>query len=195
MKRRWKVGIAFAVVGLAGFLVWAFLSDPNHGVAIRFMGYETNRIQSDRHWMTTNTSGIEARFCLTNGNQGAINCGAYEGIPLFEIETKTSGEWSTPPRSRVGPIDSFKNMVLPSAQSFCFTVPVPDLSQPLRLTLPYATNSAPPGLWGTTGRDFVVVSGPRKPAANTFLARLQRRISSWLHSNQEFPSVSITIQD
>jgi hypothetical protein len=29
MKRRWKVGMALAVVGVAGFIVWAFLSDPN----------------------------------------------------------------------------------------------------------------------------------------------------------------------
>ena len=31
MKWRWKVGMVLAVAGLAGFLVWAFLSDPNHG--------------------------------------------------------------------------------------------------------------------------------------------------------------------
>ena len=195
MKRRWKVGMALAVVGLTGFFVWVFQSPPSTGVAIRFLGYETNRSASPRHWIPTNSSGIEARFCLTNGSRQAIAFYTFEDIPLFVVETKTDGQWSRPPRSPMGTNNSWRIPVLQSAQSICFTLPVPDLSQPLRLAFQYSTNGQPPveGVWD--GRVFVSKQSFLGLGGTTFFTRLTTRVSGWFRRTPAELSVSITIQD
>src|SRR5881394_1382193 len=124
MERRWKVGIALAIVGLAAFLVWAFRSDPNRGVAICLLGYETNGIKHQTFLSRFPSNGVSARFCLTNGSDRGIVCDAFEGSPLFHAAMRTNGGWTGLGRALGGGLNSVQNIVLSPAKSAGFSVPV-----------------------------------------------------------------------
>src|SRR5436190_21827797 len=99
MSRRWKFVIAMIALGLGGFLAWAFHFDPNRGVAIRFLGYETNRFGGGAPGRPIPTNGALARFCFTNGGPRAISYYALDGSPMLLAETKArGGAWFEFPR-------------------------------------------------------------------------------------------------
>jgi hypothetical protein len=195
MKRRWKVGIALAVVGVAGFIVLAFLSDPHRGVAIIFLGYETNGIKHQTFLSRFASNGVSAHFCLTNGSDRAIVCDAFEGSPLFGVSIKTNGGWKSLGRNLGGGLNSFQNIVLPPTKSTCFSVPVPDLSWPMRVTVHYSTNVPPLGTRGWVIASWSTFPMTPTSATNAVFATIKSRVSSWLGWDKRPPSVSITIQE
>ena len=195
MKRRWKVGIASAVVGVAGFIVWAFLSDPNRGVAIIFLGYETNEIKHQTFLSRFASNGVSAHFCLTNGSDRAIVCDAFEGSPLFGVSIKTNGGWKGLGRNLGGGLTSFDNIVLSPTKSTCFSVPIPDLNQPLRVTVHYSTNVPSFGTRGWVIASWSAFPTAPTPATNAVFTTIKSRVSSWLGWDKGPPSVSITIQE
>jgi hypothetical protein len=181
MKRRWKVLFALGGVGLAGFLIWAFRSDPNRGVAIRFMGYETS-VPGLR--MADKT----ARFCLTNGSQRVIYCESMGGIPSCGVESKSAQGWSVEFVSR-GDGSSVAGMIsLPPGGTSCFALDVLSSDRPFRVTVPYSTNSVP-----EIYRMLLKLAA--KPTPTPVIIKLKNRVSSWFHLGEEKTSVSITIQD
>jgi len=66
MSRRWKIGIALAVVGLAGFLVWAILSPATPPLTIRFVGYKTNHAFRLTEDQPGRDGSVFAVFAVTN---------------------------------------------------------------------------------------------------------------------------------
>ena len=181
MSRRWKVIFALGVVGLGGFLVWAFLSEPHHDVALRFMGYKTNAA-------LYKVVEITARFCLTNGSQRVIYCESVGGVPSCRVESKTSEGWFFE-RGPVGDGSSVAGIILVSpGKTTCFTLDVLSPERPLRVTMAYSTNHFP-------GVFRLLFGVAPKPAAPPFLVRFKNRVSSWIRRDKEDTSVSITIQE
>ena len=194
MSRRWKFVIALVVVGLTGFLAWAFLSDPNRGVAIRFLGYETNRFGRREPVGSIPTNAL-ARFCFTNGSHRAISYYALDRSPMFLAETKArGGAWLEFPRTVVYAAYT-RFVVLQPTQSTNFSVFVPDVSQPLRVTVAFSTNVNPEAFF--IGREPIgsALLTPAKSGTNSFFSTFQSRVLSWLRVDQGEPSASITIQE
>ena len=188
MKRRWKVGLALAVVGLAGFLVWAFLSDPNRGVAIRFLSYETNGFKDVAVFGGPHSNWITAHFCLTNGSRRTLVYESYDAGPVSWVATKTNGGWSDESIMIGVRMDGPLKTLLECAQSARFSVPVMDAGRPLRIRVMYRLRGDDdPSWWGTP---FT----PKRPG-KTFFATLRSRVTRWFGREQDIDSVSITIQE
>jgi len=72
MKRRWKILIALVVVGLAGFLVWAFNSPSTALLSVRFVGYVTNKTSGDVGTLEFRNDSVLAIFGVTNHTKGDV---------------------------------------------------------------------------------------------------------------------------
>lgn len=99
MKRRWKVMIALAVVGLAGFLVWAFLSPATPALTVRFCGYTTNYAFRVIEAEPPKDGSVFAIFAVTNhsgrvmemlASQFAHSSVSETGSPVTWIATTNS---------------------------------------------------------------------------------------------------------
>jgi len=92
MSRRWKVVFALAVVGLAGFLVWALLSPATPPLSIGFYGYVTNDASRPIAELPPPDGSIFAVFVVTNQTRHTLRAEArlstrHEGtsvVPLTE---------------------------------------------------------------------------------------------------------------
>jgi hypothetical protein len=137
MKRRWQVGIVLALVGIAAFLVWAFRSDPTRGVAIRFLGYETNEFKDVAVFGGPHSNWITAHFCLTNGSRRTLVYESYDDGPISWVATKTNGGWSDESIMIGVRMDGPLKILLERAQSTRFSVTVMDAGRPLRVRVMY----------------------------------------------------------
>ena len=93
MKRRWKVGIALAVVGIGGFLVWAFLSPATPPLTIRFLGYLTNGAPFLDQAFSPGTDSVLVVFAATNHSTHTMNVGALTLVELQGRIWDQGGGW------------------------------------------------------------------------------------------------------
>src|SRR5882672_3759982 len=135
MKARWKWILAVSVIGIACFLSWAVITNPARDLAIQFLGYETNKLNDAAGLPLSNDRGITARFCLTNGSKRTIAYDAFADSPKVWVESKTNGGWTSSLGSFSGGYVGPPNTILSPAHSTRFSVPVRDLSHPLRVTV------------------------------------------------------------
>jgi hypothetical protein len=209
MRRCWKLLTVLVVLGIAAFLVWAFRSDPNRGVAIRFLGYENGGFMRYPFPPSLKDGPVTAQFCLTNGGRRAIafdanGRGAHgRRFPYFISEIKHKRDWnngqSVTWRPTPGPWGSY---VLTPGESLCFSVHVSYPDKPLRVTIQYSLNPTNIHYVFTHGwQRTKVVQGttwgtprPKGPVSTGF-AKLKERVSGWFHRKPSNPTVSITIQE
>ena len=93
MKRRWKVGMALAVVGLAGFLIWAFRSPPTPPLTIRFAGYLTNGTPSFERALPPGAGYVFAVFAVTNHSAHNVTVGATALVEFNGHIMNKAGQW------------------------------------------------------------------------------------------------------
>jgi hypothetical protein len=196
MNARWKWIAVIAVVVMVSVIRWSALADPERGITIQFVGYNTNQLKWD--------AGIEARFCLTNGSAHTIFCRTFHDKLLVGTEIVTNRERILTTYSQ--PTDGSPDLVLAPGQRSFFSVPTSDVTQRLRVIVPYRTN----GVWpsggytmatnNAPGANFtsfnnVLISSRRTVATPFSLKGFKQRVKEWLLRKPAETSVSLTIQD
>ena len=195
MRRLLIVGLSILLLGVAGFFVWVWRANPNRGVAIRFLGYQTNAPLPRQYWTRIETNCIAARFSLTNGSHHDVVCDTYERALIHARAVNIRGAWRQNPILLPGGRASFNYIVLTTNQATEFYAPVSDFRHPLRVTLLFTTNAPSPGYGGWMKWNGGHPPASTRPVTNSFLAPLRDRVSRWFRPDKEIPTVSITIQD
>jgi len=152
MKRRWKFGIVLAVVGLAGFLVWAFLSPATPPLTIRFLPYEPYHTSAIKGRPPYSNGVVTAVFVVSNTTHRVLSAHAVYYYRFKGTEFKNFAWFEYVHTGSV--VRSSGDMFLTPGQTGTFRAGVPRAHEPIR----------------------TVVEGRDAPANNTFLARWRDRL-------------------
>src|SRR5689334_19812223 len=93
MNRRWKIFIAIAVVGLAGFLVWAFRSSATPPLTIHFTGYRTNITTDMPGDVILHKESVLAVFGVTNHSTHPMSVGSLAQNGFGGRTNREMGRW------------------------------------------------------------------------------------------------------
>jgi hypothetical protein len=152
MKRRWKVCIALVVVGLAGFLVWAFLSPATPPVTVHFLPYELFHTSAIKGRPPYTNGVVTAVFVVSNTTPRVLSAHAVYYYRFKGTELKNFAWFEYVRTGSV--IRSSGDIFLTPGQTGTFRAGVPRAHEPIR----------------------TVVEGRDVPLKNAFLARWRDRL-------------------